>query len=74
VSYKFDPRRQLIVARAKLLGPSGDIVVQMALDTGASSSLIGWHALQLVGYDPDDAFEHVEMTTASSVERFLGSR
>lgn len=66
--YKFDPHKQLIVAKAKLLGPAGDIVIEMALDTGASSTLIGWHALQLVGYNANDAVEQVEMTTGSGIE------
>jgi predicted aspartyl protease len=68
VSYKFDSRRQLIIARARLVGPKGEIMVQMALDTGASSSLVGWRALQLVGYAPGDAVGHVDMTTGSGVE------
>ena len=69
MSYRFDPGRPLIVARVKLFGPAGDTTVGLALDTGATSSLIGWHALELVGYEPTDAFEHVEMTTGSGIEQ-----
>ncbi len=69
MSFSFDPHRQLVIGKTRLLGPAGTIVIQMALDTGASSSLIGWHALKLVGDDLGDAFEQVEMTTGSGVER-----
>jgi len=69
VSHKFDPNRQLVVVKTKLIGPAGDTLVQLAVDTGASSTLIGWHALAIVGYAPSDAFEQVEMITGSGVEK-----
>ena len=42
--------------------------VQLAVDTGASASLIAWHALHLVGYHKGDAVEYTHMTTGSGVE------
>jgi len=67
LSHKFDPRRPLIIARVKLFGPSKDVMIDMALDTGATSSLIGWHALQIVGYDASDTLEFVKMTTGNGI-------
>jgi hypothetical protein len=42
--------------------------VQLALDTGATRSLVRTDALTAVGYDPSAASEMVRMTTGSSVE------
>jgi hypothetical protein len=39
VNFAFDPQRGLIVVRAELWGPSGSGVLQLALDTGATSTL-----------------------------------
>jgi predicted aspartyl protease len=43
-------------------------MVHLALDTGASSTVIGWEALAFVGYGKDDAFGQVQMTTGSATE------
>jgi hypothetical protein len=51
---KFGPRDALIIISTKVLGPSGEIVVKLALDTGASRSLLRWDALDWLGYHPDE--------------------
>ena len=68
MSVKFDPNKQLIVVRTRIIGPAGDTMIHLALDTGASSTVIGWDALALVGYQLADAYCHVEMTTGSGTE------
>jgi predicted aspartyl protease len=68
VSYRFDPDEQLIVVNARIVGPAGDVMIRLALDTGASSTLIAWNSLKLAGYEPAHAFCHVEMTTGSGTE------
>jgi predicted aspartyl protease len=65
VKHKFDSTKQLIVVRAKIVGPTEDTMVQLALDTGASSTVIGWKPLKVVGYLDADVSSHVEMTTSS---------
>ena len=52
MSLSFDPRRGLIVVRAELFGPSGSAVLQLALETGATSTLINVAMLVAIGYDP----------------------
>ena len=53
MNFAFDPDRGLIVVRAELWGPSGSGVLQLALDTGATSTLINVGMLVAIGYDPD---------------------
>ena len=68
MSFKFDPREQLVVVTARIVGPAGDVTVHLALDTGASSTLIAWNALKLAGYGLDNQSSQVEMITGSGTE------
>ncbi len=66
--YRFDPEKGLIVLRARLWGPSGDARVRLALDTGATSTIVSTSILVALGYDPPTSKERVRVTTASGVE------
>lgn len=68
MSYLFNARWGLILVRAELFGPHGNIVLRLALDTGATSTTVNADLLMVVGYDPSQAPERVEMTTGSAVE------
>jgi predicted aspartyl protease len=68
VNFVFDPWRGLIVVRAELWGPSGSAVLQLALDTGATSTLVNIGMLVAIGYDPALNAERVQVTTGSGVE------
>jgi len=68
VSFTFDPRWGLIVVRAELWGPSGSGVLQLAIDTGATSTLVNVGMLVAMGYDPALTAERVQVTTGSGVE------
>jgi hypothetical protein len=73
VNFVFDSRRGLIVVKAELWGPSGSGVLQLALDTGATSTLVNVGMLVALclrcgGYDPAMAAERVQVTTESGVE------
>ena len=68
MSHAFDPDQGLIVVRAELSGPSGDVVLRLALDTGASTTLINAAVLVAIGYDPALSPDRVQVTTGSSVE------
>jgi hypothetical protein len=68
VNFVFDPQRGLIVIRAELWGPSGSGVLQLALDTGATSTLVNVGMLLAIGYDPALNAERVQVTTGSGVE------
>ena len=68
MSVPFDPRHNLIVVRARLWGPVGSAVLELALDTGSTSTLLNAGPLVALGYDPASVFERVQVTTGSSVE------
>ena len=52
----------------ELFGPSGSAVVRLALDTGASRTLVNVAFLVNIGYDPSLEPERVQLTTGSGVE------
>ena len=66
--YSFDRHEGLIIVRAELFGPSGSIVVRLALDTGATSTTINAGLLNSIGYDPALVPDRVQLTTGSAVE------
>ena len=67
MSYPFNPARGLIRVRAVLSGPIGDVVVQLALDTGATATLIGFDPLRVAGYDPTVTGQQMNITTGSGL-------
>lgn len=68
MSVAFDALRGLIVVRAKVFGPARNLNLFLALDTGASVTLINQSRLLRAGYDPSTAQTHHQMTTASGTE------
>jgi predicted aspartyl protease len=68
VSSPFDPQQGLIIVRAELWGPTGSAVLRLALDTGATATLVNIAMLVAVGYDPALAPTRVQVTTGSGVE------
>jgi hypothetical protein len=68
MSHSFDAQRGLIIVNGALTGPSGVAFLRLAIDTGATSSLINSALLVSVGYDPATAPDRVEITTGSGVD------
>ena len=68
MKYPFDALRGLIVVQAEISGPSGSIVLRLALDTGATGTMINVAPLTVIGYDPSLAPDRVQVTTGSGVE------
>ena len=66
--YSFNPERGLVVVQAEVFGPSGSIVLRLALDTGATGTMVNVAPLTAVGYDPSLAPDRVQVTTGSGVE------
>ena len=65
---RFDPQRGLVVVHARLWGPNGNAILRLALDTGATASLLNVGPLVALRYDPALATDRVQVTTGSSVE------
>lgn len=68
MSFPFDPQQGLIIVRAELWGPNGSVVLQLALDTGATWTVVNVGMLVALGYDPALAPDRVQVTTASGIE------
>ncbi|MBC8184778.1 retropepsin-like domain-containing protein [candidate division KSB1 bacterium] len=76
MSYSFNPESGLIIVFSEIVGPSGSIVLRLALDTGATGTM-NVAPLITIGYDPSLAPDRVQVTTGSGVEyapRFLISQ
>ena len=68
MTFPFDPQEGLVIIRAELWGPLGSSVLRLALDTGATGTLINTAMLVAIGYDPGATMDRVEVTTGSGVE------
>lgn len=68
MSLPFDPQAGLIIVPVRLWGPDRDTIAHLALDTGATGSVVNWDIAVLLGYDPAATRERVRVTTGSSVE------
>ena len=64
----FDPAQGLIIIPARLQGVDIDTIVRLALDTGATGSMINWDVAVFLGYDPASGEERIQVTTGSGVE------
>jgi predicted aspartyl protease len=64
----FDPQRGLVIVAAELWGASGSAVLRLAVDTGATSTVVNVAMLVALGYDPALAPDRIQITTGSGVE------
>ena len=68
MSFRFEPALGLVIVQAELWGPSGSAIVRMALDTGATRTVINANPLVWIGYDPALSTDRVQITTGNGVE------
>ena len=68
MTYRFDPSGGLIVVAVEIEGPTGFAVVRMALDTGATRTLVNSSLLVAAGYDLALVEDRIEVTTGSGIE------
>jgi predicted aspartyl protease len=71
VTFPFNRVRGLIHVQAELTGPGGTVNLVLALDTGASATLIRTTRLVQAGYDPAAVGTPVKTTTAGGVVQSL---
>ena len=64
----FSPSHGLIVIPTRIFGQQSDSIVRLALDTGASHSMINWDIAVFLGYDPASSDRRIQVTTGSGVE------
>jgi len=68
LTVQFESSRGLILITAKLHGPAMIANLVLALDTGATGTIISQSRLIAAGYDPAAGIERIQMTTGSGVE------
>jgi len=68
MSQQFDGNQGLIIVPAQLTGPTGSALLKLALDTGATRTVINTALLATLGYDPALSTDCTEVTTGSGVE------
>lgn len=68
MSFAFDPHGGLVIVQAELYGPSGNAILRLALDTGATSTMINVGMLVSIGYDPSLSPDRMQVTTGSGIE------
>ncbi len=66
--YSFDPECAIIVVEVKLEGEEVTQRVKMALDTGATYTMIPWKMAEVLGLRPEISDRKIDITTASGVE------
>jgi len=68
MTYAFNPHQGLVIVRAEIAGSTGSSVLRLALDTGATSTMINAAMLIAIGHDPALYEDRIQVTTGSSVE------
>jgi predicted aspartyl protease len=64
----FDAKQGLVVVEAELTGPHRAIFLWLAVDTGATSTVIDADHLRVVGYDPATAINRTPVMTTSGIQ------
>jgi hypothetical protein len=68
MSFPFNPHGGLIIVPVTLGGPQREVIVELALDTGATATVINQNALQYAGFQLDEAGRPAEIATGSGIE------
>jgi hypothetical protein len=69
MTFAFDPNDGAIVVEAVLYGPLGNAPLALALDTGATCSMVSEDSLRFIGCDPSRASGHVRATFGGGVQQ-----
>ena len=67
--FPFDPKARLLVVHATLFGPAGYADLRLAVDTGATFTIIGRKPIGAAGYLASAEYSHQRVITVSGPER-----
>jgi hypothetical protein len=66
-SYAFNPKQGPIIIKAEATGPNGTTTLNLALDTGATTSVIDLSRLVVLGFDTAQPYGRTHLTTGGFV-------
>lgn len=66
--FKFNPKQSIIICHAEIAGAGIELSLKMALDTGATYTMIPIESAIAIGCDPLRSQSKIEITTGSSIE------
>lgn len=64
---KIDTTYGIILCKAKLANKKRSIFIKLAVDTGASFTMISIESALAIGIDPSKSIRHIEITTANGI-------
>lgn len=67
-AFKLDARQSVIICHAEIIGPRASLSLRMALDTGATYTMIPVEAAVVIGKEPLRSRRRIEIATGSGVE------
>lgn len=65
--FELDTTHGIILCKAKLINRRRSIFLKLAIDTGASFTMISVEATLAIGIDPSKSVHHIEITTANGI-------
>ena len=65
--FKLDTTYGIILCKAKLANKKQSIFIKLAVDTGASFTMISIETALAIGIDPSKSVRHIEITTANGI-------
>ena len=66
--FKFNPKQSIIICHVEIIGPKKELSLKMALDTGATYTMVPVESALIIGCDTSQPPHKIEITTGSSVE------
>lgn len=63
--FPFDVNQGIILCKAKLTNKKNSIFLKLAVDTGATLTMISIESALAIGVDPSKSTRHIEITTAN---------
>ncbi|HRH41089.1 MAG TPA: retropepsin-like aspartic protease [Pyrinomonadaceae bacterium] len=67
MKFKFNAEYGLVYVRVKVVNDNREVILNLALDTGASGTIISAKKLREVGYNLDNPEDEVYITTGSGL-------
>jgi predicted aspartyl protease len=67
IKFKLDTTEGIILCKARLANKTQSIFIKLAVDTGASLTMISIESALAIGIDPYKSMRQIEITTASGI-------